>query len=869
MKNIRTIIVTAVVMALTLVSFNSKAQSLLNKKITYTAKKISLKQALTDISSQFDIPFSYSESIIPAEKKVSITANEATLKEILEKLLPASIDFKEISGQIVLSKKRKPSSDKSHTISGYVKEQGSGEQLLGVNIFVPGTTYGTSTNAYGFFSLTLPGDFYELTISYIGYQTQVRKLVLDEDIEIDIELEGALEVSVVEVTANTKSLESNRTLMSTVEIPIEQIKEIPALLGEKDVLKVVQLMPGVQKGNEGQSGFYVRGGGPDQNLIILDGAPVYNAFHLFGFFSLFNGDALKSVELVKGGFPARYGGRLSSVLDLHMKEGHKEKFTGEAGIGLISSRFTFEGPIKKNKSSFIISGRRTYIDALIQPFMPKEQKGGYYFYDFNAKVNYDISKKDKVYLSAYLGKDRFYAKARYNNQDEDYRFEWGNATATARWNHQYNNKLFANTSFIFSNYRFLIGAEQKSKVNNDFFNLRFYSQIRDYSIKHDVDYYPTNGHHIKMGAMAILHQFTPSAVVLKNSFADDNLDSKRRIDGIESGLYIEDDMRLGKRFKLNTGLRISHFNNRDKHYVFPEPRISAAYQLKHDMAVKSSFAIMNQYMHLISNTGIGLPTDLWVPATSKVPPQRSMQIATGIVKDFTEHDFAITVEGYYKEMYNILGYKEGATFLIFDDPASIDNYAWQDNVTSGTGWSYGTEFLLQKKKGKLSGWIGYTLSWTQLQFDDLNNGKKFWARYDRRHDVSVVGIYKINEKISLSATWVYGTGQAITLPRANYNAVFDNPGNYTPNNGGYYTQLTDYGGKNNFRMAPYHRMDVGLRTTKVKPNYSRTIELSFYNIYNRKNPFFYYAATENNGVTKLKQITLFPIIPSISVSYKF
>lgn len=846
---------------------SAKAQNLLDKKISYSAQNISLKQALGEISQKFEIPFSYSESIIPADRKISIEAVNATLSAILEKILPPSIDYKELSGQIVLSKKRKPSSNKTHTISGYVKEKGSGESLIGVNIFVQGTTYGTSTNAYGFFSITLPGDFYEITFSYIGYKTIVEKATLNKDIELDINLEGAYEVSSVEIKASSKLLESSRSQMSTIEIPIDQIKDIPALLGEKDVLKVVQLMPGVQTGNEGQSGFYVRGGGPDQNLIILDGAPVYNAFHLFGFFSLFNGDALKSVELIKGGFPSRYGGRLSSVLDLHMKDGHQEEFHGEVGVGLISSRFTFEGPIKKKKSSFIISGRRTYIDALIRPFLPKEERAGYYFYDLNAKVNYDFGKKDKVYLSGYFGRDRFYAKTEVNDNTTDIGFEWGNATATARWNHQFNNKLFANASAIFSNYRFLVSAEE-TNANGDFFNLRFYSQIRDYSLKYDLDYYPGNGHHIKMGAVTTLHEFTPSAFVFKNSFGGDNIDNKRKINGIESGLYIEDDMRLGKKFKVNAGMRVSHFTNRDKHYVFPEPRISGAYQLGKNMAVKSSFAIMNQYMHLISNTGVGLPTDLWVPSTSNVPPQRSMQLAAGIVKDLVKQDLTVSVEGYYKEMYNILGYKEGATFLTFDDPTATDGYAWEENVTSGKGWSYGAEFLLQKKRGRFSGWIGYTLSWTQLQFDELNFGEKFWARYDRRHDASVVGIYKITENISVSTTWVYGTGQAITLPLANYNGVFDVPGNSNTNTN-MQTQLTDYGKKNNFRMAPYHRMDIGLRMTKVKPKYSRTIELSFYNIYNRKNPFFYYAASDGNGITRLKQITLFPIIPSISISYKF
>jgi hypothetical protein len=847
------------------------AQDILEKKISYQAKQVTIKKALAEISSKYEIPFSYSESLIPANKVISINAQNQTLAQVLDKIFEGTaIVYKEINGQIVLTPPKKQSTNPSgyFTISGYVTEKGSGEQLLGVNIYVPGTSLGTSTNAYGFYSLTLKSGDYKLTYSYIGFQTQAYDLSITEDKEINIELSGLTEIQGVEIVAETIPRESQKSQMSSIDIPVQQIKDIPALLGEKDVLKVVQLMPGVQKGNEGQSGFYVRGGGPDQNLIILDGAPVYNAFHLFGFFSLFNGDALKSVELIKGGFPAQYGGRLSSVLDLHMKEGNKEKYTGEFGIGLISSRFTIEGPLKKNKSSFILSGRRTYIDALIQPFLSKEEKGGYYFYDLNAKINYDLGKKDKVYLSGYFGKDRFYAKTNYNNNQTNFGFEWGNATATARWNHQFSNKLFANTSFIFSNYRFQITASEKDKQSNNEYFLRFYSQIRDFSLKYDLDYYPANGHHVKMGAMAIHHTFSPSALVYKNTFSNEDLTSKKHINGVETGLYIEDDMRLGARFRVNTGLRISHFNNRTKNYILPEPRISAAYQVKKDLAIKTSFAIMNQYMHLVSNTGIGLPTDLWVPATSKVPPQRSMQLAAGFAKDFIKQNVTFTVEGYYKEMYNILGYKEGATFLIFDDPLSSNDYSWEENVTSGKGWSYGTEFLLQKKKGRFNGWIGYTLSWTQLQFDELNFGKKYWARYDRRHDISVVGIYKITERFGISATWVYGTGQAITLPRATYTGVLHNPGDF---GGSVYnrTTVTDYGEKNNFRMAPYHRMDVGLRFNKIKEKYTRTIEISFYNIYNRKNPFFYYAAPDGNGKSKLKQITLFPVIPSVTLSYKF
>ncbi|MDL5049912.1 carboxypeptidase-like regulatory domain-containing protein [Oscillatoria amoena NRMC-F 0135] len=513
---------------LLLVTVSSKANELvlLNKQITYKAKQIPLKKALAEIGAKYDIKFSYSESMVPVGNLITINAQSKPLSQVLDAMLHTSVTYKELNGQVVLMRK-KTAGKPTLTISGYVTEKGSGELLLGVNIYVPGTSIGTTTNAYGFYSLSLPKGVYKLAYSYISYQTQIIDVDLTADKEINVALDGVKEVSAVEVVAESVVKESNKTQMSSIDIPVEQIKEIPALLGEKDVLKVIQLMPGVQKGSEGQSGFYVRGGGPDQNLIILDGAPVYNAFHLFGFFSLFNGDALKSVELIKGGFPARYGGRLSSVLDLHMKEGHKEKYSGEVGIGLISSRFTVEGPLKKNKSSFILSGRRTYIDALMQPFMTGSEKGGYYFYDLNAKINYDLGKKDKVYLSGYFGKDKFHASTDNTSSRNTFRFEWGNATATARWNHEFSNKLFGNASVIFSNYRFLVGATDEEKSSGNKFDLRFYSQIRDYSLKYDFDYYPANGHHVKMGITSTLHNFTPSAVVYKNTFIDENLNNKK------------------------------------------------------------------------------------------------------------------------------------------------------------------------------------------------------------------------------------------------------------------------------------------------------------------------------------------------------
>lgn len=760
-----------------------------------------------------------------------------------------------------------------HVLSGFVKDAGSKELLIGTTIAVPKYKTGTTTNAYGFFSITLPADTIEVIVSYVGYSPKAYNIILTSDKELNVELEETGKLNEVTVTADKVNQRlAEQTRMSVIEIPVSQVKDIPALLGEKDVLKVIQLLPGVQKPSEGNSGIYVRGGGPDQNLIILDEANVYNAFHLFGFFSLFNGDALKSIELTKGGFPARYGGRLSSVIDMSMKEGNKQTFKGEAGVGVLSSRFLLEGPIIKNKASFLVSARRTYFDALTKPFMPKEGKAGYYFYDLNAKVNYEINNKNRLYASGYFGRDKFGFSSEYETTKDEGNINWGNATATFRWNHLYNNRTFSNTSAIFSDYQFGIGL--KTQYSGSKYELLYTSGIRDYSLKHDIDFRPNANHSIRVGGQVIYHQFTPSAVVIKDSYMGEDTTTRQRIGSFENAVYIEDDIKAGLKFRLNPGLRLTHFTSGKKNYFNLEPRLNASYNVRSDLALKASYALMNQYIHLLSNTGIGLPTDLWVPSSDNLKPQQSWQVAAGVAKDYINRNFSVSIEGYYKEMSNIISYKEGASFLAIDDPTQgqTEAFSWEKNITSGRGWSYGAEFLVQRKTGKLTGWIGYTLSWTKWQFDELNFGKSFFARYDRRHDLSVVAIYNIREQsedrngIKLSATFVYGTGNAITLPVAEYNAPVHSPSGQSSDNSG---TVSEYTGRNAFRMAPYHRADIGLQVTKKMRWWVRTWEFSVYNMYNRMNPFFYYASTQTNGDVVLKQITLFPIIPSISWNIKF
>ncbi len=773
------------------------------------------------------------------------------------------------------------------TISGFVKEKGSRESLPGVNVYIENSTAGTVTNTYGFYSITIPkAPTVTISFSFVGYERQDLSLDALANKEFNVELETVNQLDEVVVNAKRQDEKVSESVqMSQIEIPISQIKKIPAFLGEKDVIRALQLMPGVQKGTEGQTGLYVRGGGPDQNLLILDDAVVYNASHLFGFFSVFNGDALKSVELTKGGFPARYGGRLSSVVEMNMKEGSKEKLHGEGGIGLISSRLTLEGPLANKKSSFLISGRRTYIDVLAAPLIAQQQTGydskvkpGYFFYDLNAKVNYDFGAKNKVYLSGYFGQDKFNIREKSSDSENKSGLKWGNATATLRWNHLINQKLFVNTSLIYSHFNFNIFASDKQFQEGkepDVFSLKYNSVIRDYSLKTDFDFYPNTQHSIKFGLQAISHRFVPSALAVAGDFSDEDIDIQAKpINSVEAGVYAEDTWQPFKALKMNGGLRLSVFQTKSRTYVRPEPRFSAALKMAKDFSMKASYAQMNQYVHMLSNTGLGLPTDLWVPTTDKIAPQQSSQVAFGFAKDLDRPGLALTLEGYYKDMKNIISYKEGSSFISLDGE-NANEINWEDNVTSGQGWSYGAEFMVQKKTGRLSGWIGYTLSWTQWKFPELNFGETFYPRYDRRHDLSIVGIYEISKRITLSATWVYGTGNALTLPISKFTTsgntylptIYDNM--YNGNT------AREYDKKNSFRAEAYHRMDLAIQFHKKKKRHERTWEFGLYNAYNRKNPFFYNIDSKEDkknpgqNVNVLNRYSLFPVLPSFSYNFKF
>ncbi|MCF0070971.1 TonB-dependent receptor [Dyadobacter sp. CY261] len=770
------------------------------------------------------------------------------------------------------------------TISGYVREHKSREQLPGVNVYISGSSYAAVTNNYGFYSLTVPvADSAVLSFSFVGYEGQNRRISSRKNMELDVFLTSVNQLEEVVVKANRDDEISQRAQMSQVEIPIAQIKKIPALFGEKDVLKVLQLMPGVQKGTEGQAGLYVRGGGPDQNLIILDDAVVYNANHLFGFFSVFNSDAIKTVELTKGGFPARYGGRLSSVVEMTMKEGSKDRLHGEGGIGLISSRLTLEGPVKKDKSSFLFSARRTYIDLLAAPIIARQQKGqknqmkpGYYFYDLNAKVNFDLSSKDKLYVSGYFGRDKLYVGEKSESYKTSNGLDWGNATGTMRWNHLFSPKLFANFSLIFSHFDFGVMNDfsdlDKSGAVASENRLRYHSRIKDLNFKTDFDFYPSASHAVKFGAQGILHRFVPSALVITGSNSDNpGQHVKQSLSSFEGSAYAEDTWQPFDILKMNLGLRISIFNTLTKTYIRPEPRFSAALKLTGDLSWKMSYSRMNQYVHLLSNTGVGLPTDLWVPTTDRIAPQQSEQIAAGFAKDLTHAKLLITLEGYYKKMNHIIAYKEGASFLNISGDNS-NELSWQDNVTSGRGSSYGAELLIQKKTGKLSGWVGYTLSWTRWNFPELNSGKTFFPRHDRRHDLSMVAMYDLGKHVTISANWVYGTGNALTLPVSKYTGVQEHFAGQAVGNEEHLlgTEISEYSGRGNFRAEAYQRLDAAIQFRKTRKRYERTWELGIYNVYNHKNPFFYDIGEQSNtGKLALKKFSLFPVLPSVSYNFKF
>ena len=759
------------------------------------------------------------------------------------------------------------------TLNGYIKDSTNGESVIGATVSVNGKSI--SSNQYGFYSITLDEGEYDVLVSHVSYLTQSFHINLHNNLRQTIFLlPKSSALTEVVVYSKRKDANVRNAQMGKVDLSINQIKNIPAFLGEVDILKAIQLMPGVRNAGEGNAGFYVRGGGPDQNLILLDDAVVYNTGHLFGFFSIFNSDAIKNVSLIKGGMPAQYGGRLSSVLDVSMKEGNSNKFQTEGGIGLIASRLSIQGPIKKDKASFIVSARRTYIDALVKPFIKKSSNfygSGYYFYDLNAKINYRFSEKDHLYLSGYFGRDVF----TFRNAEQSFRanIPWGNSTATLRWNHVFTPKLFANATVVYNDYHFKFGAAQ----NN--FEVNLSSGIKDGNAKIDFDYYPSGRHKLKFGGLITYHKFIPNVT----SGKQDSIIFKPVTEGnkfaIEKALYIQDDWDISDKFKMNYGLRWTGFSQigpytkyvRDanqnkldstvyarfqniKTYSGFEPRLTLRYALNATTSLKASVTRNLQFIHLVSNAGTTLPTDLWVPSTYRVKPQLSWLYATGIFKNFSNNEYETSVEVYYKDMRNQIEYAEGYTPSLKDP---------EEDFVFGKGWSYGTEFFINKVRGKFTGWVGYTLSRTWRKFPGLNSGEKYPAKFDRRHDLSVVGTYELNKKWKFGAVFVYGSGNAISLPERFYiiNGVL--------------TQ--EYSRINEYRLDSYHRLDLSATLTPQKrknKNLKSFWVFSVYNVYNHLNPYFIYFDQKGDPYSgnlqiEARQVSLFPVLPAVTWNFKF
>jgi hypothetical protein len=753
------------------------------------------------------------------------------------------------------------------TISGVIRDDENGETLIGATVEAVGLRKGNVSNEYGFYSFTVPvaSDSITLRFSYLGFETQERRLVPKGNVKLDVSLrpQGSV-LEEVTIVANQLSEKVKSTEMSITTISTKEAKALPALFGETDLLKIIQLKPGVASGTEGTTGIFVRGGGNDQNLIVLDEAVVYNPNHLFGFFSTFNPDAVKDLKIWKGGFPSQYGGRLSSVIDVRMKEGNNKEYDVAGGVGLISSRLTVEGPIQKEKSSFIVSGRRTYADLITAQINRANESNpnfnpipDYYFYDLNTKVNFQLTEKDRLFLSGYFGRDVF----KFNNEDFNFLFDWGNTTGTARWNHTFGPKLFSNTTFTYSDYRYRIRNILQG------FSFRLGSNIVDANLKQDFYYQPNNQHTMRFGGNLTWHDFRVARLRAGSDDGQVSFESGEDFTGTEFGLFFSDDWAVSDRLKLNLGARLSGWNNATSNYARFEPRVSANYAVSENFSFKASYARMNQYVHLLASSGLSLPTDIWYPSTDKVAPEKSDQVAVGttvLIKD----KVLITWEAWYKKLYNQIDFIDGAELF---GQTNIET-----QLTFGDGYAYSPlELEIEKKDGRLTGWIGYTLAWVKRgRFPVINNGEYFSPRFDTRHNLSVVALYSLNRHWQFTATYVYTSGNISWLPsgRFTFQDVQGAP---------FQSVVPVFGQRNTFRYPAYMRADLGIVYKFRTKRSEQDLTLSVYNATDRRNPYFLYIDVQTEpaqigGGTvdiptgfQAKQVSLFPVLPTITWNFKF
>lgn len=879
------------------------------RKVTLNMQKASVREILDEIQKQAGVTFSYESSLLSGLPKTTFRADDEVLENCLTRLFANLPVVYKMTGRIVVLK-RKP---KQVTVSGFVRDKRSAESLIGASVYESGSRVGTASNNFGFFSLTLPGGDITIRASYIGYTGRLYNLTdLERDTVLTIELEPSASLQEVVVTGQSTSKQSVlSTQMGALEINQQTIRSTPVMFGEADIIKTLQLTPGVSSGTEGTAGMYVRGGNVDENLFLIDGNPVYQINHIGGIFSAFNPEAISGMDFFKSGFPSRYGGRLSSVVDVHMKEGNMKEYHGSATLGLISGNLNFEGPIVKDRTSFNISLRRTWLDVLSAPALAIANKitkkdgirtrARYAFHDLNLKVNHIFNDRSRMYFSLYNGNDvlkggstdypsDYYSDVKSYNYDTDVSLRWGNIMATTGWTYVFNNRLFGKFSGVFTRYHSKLrsteldieGKEGESGYSERFSENSTNTGIMDLGVRTSFDYLPVHSHHIRFGGDYLVHRFRPeynrSSSFDKSQDFISNINKEYANDllwGHEAGVFAEDDWTLLPSVRINAGVRFSLFNVQGKTYTGVEPRVSLRWLLADNLSFKASYSRMNQYVHLISNSFISLPTDAWMPVTRKLKPLLSDQVSAGFYYDLNK-TYSFSVEGYYKTMENLLEYRDGHTFT----PSYLN---WEDKLTAGDGRAYGAEFMVRKETGRTTGWIGYGLSWADRKFDELNLGERYPARFDNRHKLNIVVMHKISPKVEISAAWSYASGNHVTLSLENY--MENGSLNYVHGNG-YDLPYTGswgidyYEGRNNYQLPAYHRLDLGIKIYRPKKKGRMGIwTVSIYNVYSRMNPFMIHKTDKEvrdpsssygyKVVPVFKTVGIMPIIPSVSYTYKF
>lgn len=865
-------------------------------RFSFLINDASLEQFVKYMEKETGYSFIYGEDVF-LESPITLKMKDCTLPEALDEAFGKEAIGYRISGNHVLLLKKedtKKTQTRKYTISGYITDLQSSETLIGANIVNRSSSEGTATNPYGFYSLTLPTGEVCLAVSYLGYRTFLTSFELKKDTVLNIRLRSHNQLDEVVVLSDKPDIGIRAIGAGSIEIPMTQIKSTPTILGEPDLLKTIQMMPGVQSNVEGFSGVTVRGGGTDENLVLLDGVPVYNADHMMGLFSIFTPEAIKKVSLYKGYFPASYGGRTSSVVDVRTNDGNMQEYHGTLSIGQIGSRLHLEGPIIKNRTSFSLSTRGTYASFLVPLLSDPEEKFNYYFYDLNAKLNHKFNDRSRLFLHAYRGGDHFgytvqsdvqygYGSHQTSYEDKN-RMKWGNFIVAGRWNYVFNNKLFSNTTIAYNSYR--MTGESSSKVDYrspeknefSFFQYNYHSGIRDWTFRSDFDYTPNPSHRIRFGGEYLFHTFKPetSNTVVKENTDGIKTDSvfqgvnNRPVRGHEIGVYGEDNFDLNERLSMSLGMRFTLFSVQGKTYFSAQPRAAVRYDFGNGYSAKASFSQMEQYVHLLTATPISMPTDLWVPVTRNIRPMKSNQYTLGgYYTGISGWEFS--VEGYYKQMKNVLEYQNGVSFL-------GSSASWEDKVEMGKGRAMGVEFLVQKTLGKTTGWIAYTLAKSDRIFEDgsINDGKRFPYKYDNRHNLHICMNHKFNDRIDISASWMLRTGGTMTIPERQIIMIAPD---------GSDTQVDYTSSRNNYRLPSTHLLNLGVNFRKKTRRGERIWNISLYNAYNAKNATLvypdkkydtYYYPNGNDapysqveGKTILKKMTLTPILPSVSYTFIF